>query len=132
MGMTDPIADLLTRIRNAIRARHESVVCPSSKMKEHLCGVLKQNGFIRDFHVEEKDSCSMIMIELKYDETRRPAITGLRRVSTPGRRVYVKNKEIPRVLNGLGISILSTSKGILGDREARAANIGGEVICSVW
>lgn len=132
MGMTDPIADLLTRIRNALQARHESVLCPSSSLKVHLCEVLKQNGYIRDFREEVKDSGSMIVVELKYDDSRRPAITGLRRVSTPGRRVYVKHKEIPRVLNGLGIAILSTSKGVLGDREARAARIGGEVICSVW
>jgi len=132
MGMTDPIADLLTRIRNALKARHKSLSCPSSKMKVRVVEVLKQSGFVRDFREEELETGSILHVELRYDDDRHPAISGIRRVSTPGRRVYVKSREIPRVRNGLGISILSTSRGILADKEARAACVGGEVICSVW
>lgn len=132
MGMTDPIADLLTRVRNAVRARHESVLCPSSSMKAHLCQVLKDNGFIRDFRIDEGGSYPHLLIDLKYDSSRAPAIRGIRRLSKPGRRVYVKYTEIPRVLNGLGVAILSTSKGVLADKEARAAHLGGELLCSIW
>jgi small subunit ribosomal protein S8 len=101
-------------------------------MKVRVLEVLKQNGFVRDFREEELELGSILHIDLRYDDERRPAISGIRRISTPGRRVYVRSKEIPRVRNGLGISILSTSKGILGDKEARAACVGGEVLCSVW
>ncbi len=132
MGMTDPIADLLTRVRNAVSARHELVACPSSRMKERLCEVLRETGFIRDFRVEEEDRFPKLVIELKYDAEHGPAIKGIRRISKPGRRIYVKSKEIPRVLNGLGVAILSTSRGVLADKDARAAQVGGELICSIW
>ncbi len=132
MGMTDPIADLLARIRNAQQVRHELVTCPSSKMKERICEVLKENGYIRGYKVEADGSFPTLVVELKYDSHNKPAIRGLKRISKPGRRYYVKHKEIPRVMNGLGVAILSTSQGILADKDARARNVGGEVICSVW
>ncbi len=132
MTMTDPIADMLTRIRNAITASYETVDMPASKMKESIAKVLKAEGMIRSYKVFEVENRKMIRIVLKYDAERRAAITGLKRVSRPGCRVYSGSDRIPQVLNGYGISILSTSRGFLTDREARTRNVGGEILCSVW
>jgi len=133
MSMTDPVGDMLTRIRNASRAGHEKVVIPGSKLKERIAAVLKDEGFIRDVlvHREEKKS-GEITVMLKYGPNREPAITEIRRVSRPGLRKYVPSAEIPRVLNGMGIAIVSTSKGIMVDRECRKQNVGGELICTIY
>ena len=133
MSMTDPIGDMFTRIRNASRAGHEKVVVPGSIIKESIAKVLKEEGFIKDVIVrrEEKKSGELIVI-LKYDASQNPAITEIRRVSRPGLRKYVPSAEIPRVLNGMGVAILSTSKGILVDRECRKQNLGGELLCTVY
>ncbi|HCF59978.1 MAG TPA: 30S ribosomal protein S8 [Myxococcales bacterium] len=133
MSMTDPVGDMLTRIRNASRAGHEKVVLPGSKLKERIANVLKDEGFIRDvvLHREEKKSGEITLV-LKYGPLREPAITEIRRVSRPGLRRYVPSAEIPRVLNGMGIAIVSTSKGILVDRECRKQKVGGELICTVY
>ena len=125
--MTDPIADMLTRIRNAHMALHKEVSVPRSKMKEALAGILKQEGYVEDVTVSERD----ITIALKYVKGR-PAISGLRRISKPGRRVYVGAHQIPRVQNGLGICVLSTSKGVLDGVTASEKNSGGELLCEVW
>ena len=132
MSMSDPLADMLTRIRNANMVRFESVDIPHSKMKVRLADVLKKEGFINDYHVVEDNKQGVLRVELKYDNENRRVITGLRRVSKPGCRVYVKNDKIPKVMSGLGIGILSTSKGVVSDREARAHGLGGEYICEVW
>jgi small subunit ribosomal protein S8 len=133
MSMTDPVGDMLTRIRNASRAGHEKVMIPGSKLKERIASVLKDEGFISDIviHREEKKS-GEITVMLKYGPNRQPAISEIRRVSRPGLRRYVPSAEIPRVLNGMGIAIVSTSKGILVDRECRKQNVGGELICTVY
>ncbi len=133
--MTDPIADMLTRIRNAAMARHKQVIVPASKMKIEIARILKEEGFIERYDVGQEKPQPMLRIILKYDNSvrpPRPVIQGLQRVSKPGRRIYVKRKEIPYVRSGLGIAILSTSKGVMTDREARRHNVGGEVICYVW
>lgn len=131
--MTDPIADMLTRIRNASRARHESVDVPSSKLKLEIARVLKEQGYIRDYKLVDEDKPQpTLRIFLKYGPDRTQAITGVRRVSTPGRRVYTGKDRIPRVLGGLGIAVLSTPRGVMSDREARRAGVGGEVLCYVW
>ena len=131
--MTDPIADMLTRIRNASRARHESVDVPSSKLKMEIARVLKEQGYIRDYKLVDEDKPQpTLRIFLKYGPDRTQVITGIRRVSTPGRRVYTGKDRIPRVLGGLGIAILSTPRGVMSDREARRAGVGGEVLCYVW
>ena len=133
--MTDPIADMLTRIRNAAMARHRQVVVPASKMKIAIARILKEEGFIERYDVGREKPQPMLRIILKYDHSvrpPRPVIQGLQRVSKPGRRIYVKRREIPYVRSGLGIAILSTSKGVMTDREARRQNVGGEVICYVW
>jgi small subunit ribosomal protein S8 len=132
--MTDPISDMLARIRNAALARHESTNMPASKIKKAVAELLKKEGYIA--HVSE-DSVGVaehptMTITLKYGKDRQSAFAGLRRVSKPGRRVYVRHDQIPRVLSGLGISVLSTSQGILSDREARTRKIGGELLCEVW
>ena len=132
MVMTDPIADMLTRIRNAIMASYDTVDIPVSKMKINIGKVLKSEGFIRNYKVISAKNHGMIRIFLKYDENGDPVIAGLKRVSKPGRRLYAKSDRIPRVLNGYGINILSTSKGIMADRQARRLGVGGEIICSVW
>ena len=130
--LTDPIADMLTRIRNAIDVRRPTVDVPSSKLKRGLAEVLKREGYIRDFAAEEvSPGISELRIELKYHEGR-PVIREISRISKPGRRVYSKIKDLPKVYNGLGISILSTPKGVMSDNEARAANLGGEVLCRVF
>jgi small subunit ribosomal protein S8 len=132
MSMSDPLGDMLTRIRNAQRARHTSCIAPASSMRANVLDVLKREGFIRGFSSEElRPGISQLRIELKYNEGE-PVIKEITRVSKPGRRVYSKIKELPRVYAGLGVSILSTPRGGLSDAEARAANVGGEVLCRVF
>jgi len=131
MPVTDPISDFLTRIRNASKAKKIKVEIPASKMKTGLAEILKKNGYIYDFKVEEDSKQSMITVLLKYTNGT-PAISGLKKISKPGLRIYKNSTEIPRVLNGLGTVILSTSKGLLTDKEARRQSAGGEVICYVW
>jgi small subunit ribosomal protein S8 len=129
--MTDPIADMLTRIRNGAMARHESVEMPHSKLKEHVAGVLKSAGYIDDVRVSDEEPKTLTLV-LRYGRDKTSAIDGLRRVSTPGRRVYVRHDRIARVCSGMGISILSTSRGVMTDREARRQRVGGELLCEVW
>ncbi len=132
--LTDPIADMLTRIRNAALARHDRIELPKSKLKFAVAKILKDEGYIADVQdaVQEAEPDKRITIVLKYGRDRQSAIDGIRRVSRPGRRVYVRHDRIPRVLSGLGISILSTSRGLLSDREARRLKLGGELLCEVW
>tara|TARA_Y100001970_G_scaffold291863_1_gene430728 strand:+ start:1355 stop:1753 length:399 start_codon:yes stop_codon:yes gene_type:complete len=132
--MTDPVADMLTRIRNANQAMHEGVVMPSSKQKIALADLLKEEGYIADFDVSasEKSTGDVLSITMKYTDSRERVISGLRRVSKPGLRVYTKSDKIPRVLGGLGVAVVSTSKGLMSDREARRRRMGGEVLCYVW
>lgn len=130
--MTDPIADMLTRIRNAAMARHGYVVMPSSKLKVAIARILRDEGFIQDYDVTQDRPQPRLRIWLKYTPDRRPVITGLQRVSKPGRRVYTKREDIPWVRSGVGIAILSTPKGVMTDRQARRMGVGGEVICYVW
>ncbi|NNJ09431.1 30S ribosomal protein S8 [Chloroflexales bacterium ZM16-3] len=132
MSVSDPIGDMLTRIRNACMARHVVVNIPASKMKLAIADILKREGFIKDYTLIEGTPFSMIAITLKYMPDRRPAITGLRRVSKPGLRIYTKRDEIPRVRGGLGLSILSTPKGVLAGHDAWQERVGGEVLCYVW
>ncbi|MEW6523263.1 MAG: 30S ribosomal protein S8 [Bacillota bacterium] len=130
--MTDPVADMLTRIRNATMARHERVEIPGSKMKKAVAQILKEEGFIRDFEWVDDEYQGRIRVYLKYGPNRTKVISGLKRISKPGLRVYASKEQIPRVLGGLGIAIISTSKGIMTDRQARAAGVGGEVLCYIW
>ena len=130
--MTDPIADFLTRIRNANRARKDWTDIPWSKLKEAIAHVLVAEGFLREAVVNEEDGRKVLRITLKYDRFRRPVMSGIRRVSRPSLRVYVGGREIPMIRKGLGLSVLSTPKGVLADRVARKENVGGEVLCSVW
>ena len=132
MTMTDPIADMLTRIRNANVVKHETVDVPASNMKKELARILLEEGFIRGYDVIEDGKQGIIRIQFKYGQEGERVITGLKKISKPGMRVYAANHEIPKVLNGLGISVISTSKGILTDKQARKENVGGEVICYVW
>ncbi len=132
MSMTDPVADLLTRIRNAQRAGLEELSLPASKLKLRVCEVLRDEGFIREVSMKEDGKQGTLTIGLKYDADKRPAISEIRRQSKPGLRRYVRHADIPRVMNGLGIAILSTSKGVLVDREARKQHLGGELIATVW
>ena len=129
--VTDTIADMLTRIRNANQMRYEEVSVPSSNIKKEIARILKEEGYINDFRLEDNDVQGTIVLTLKYKNKER-VITGLRRISKPGLRVYCKSNEIPKVLNGLGIAIISTSKGIMTDKEARKQNIGGEVLAYIW
>ena len=129
--MTDPIADMLTRIRNAGRVGHAETRCPASKLKSSVAKVLSDEGFIGGIRSEDSPFPTLIL-ELRYADEDRPMIDGIKRVSSPSRRVYVGSGEIPRVRNGLGMLVLSTSKGVMCDRDARAAKVGGEVICEVW
>lgn len=131
MVTTDPIADMLTRIRNANQQKHETVSIPYSNLKNDLANILKNEGFVTDFVVNEEGNHKNIVITLKYKGNER-VITGLKRVSKPGLRQYAKVNEIPKVLNGLGIVVLSTSQGLMTDKEARAKNIGGEVVAYIW
>jgi len=130
--MSDPIADMLTRIRNANTVRHETVEMPASKIKRQIAEILKSEGFIRDCEYIEDNKQGIIRIFLKYGPNNERVITGLKRISKPGLRVYTKASEIPRVLGGLGIAIISTSKGLMTDKQARQLKTGGEVICYVW
>ncbi|WP_425539768.1 30S ribosomal protein S8 [Microaceticoccus formicicus] len=130
--ITDPIADMLTRIRNGNDARHASVEIPASKVKKDLAQILLDEGYINGYNVTEDEVQGTITVDLKYGPNDEKVISGIRRISRPGLRVYVKNKEVPKVLGGLGIAIISTSKGIVTDRVARAEGVGGEVICYVW
>ena len=132
MTMTDPIADMLTRIRNANTVKHETVDVPASNMKKELARILLEEGFIRGYDVIEDGKQGIIRRQLKYGQAGEKVITGLKRISKPGMRVYAAKEELPKVLNGLGISIISTSKGILTDKQARNEGVGGEVICYVW
>ena len=129
---SDPIADMLTRVRNAINARHMKVPMPLSKMKTRIAEVLKSEGFIEDFEVEKGSIPALLTIQLRYDENRDPVITGIKRISRPGLRQYVSCDKIPTVRNGLGCAILSTSKGVMTDREARRQRLGGELVCTIW
>ena len=134
--MTDPIADMLTRIRNALKAKHESVEFPTSRMKIEILKILKSNGYIRNFSVKgygKKGSPRRkIRVLLKYAESGAPSISYLKRISKPGRRVYVSKDELPRVLGGMGLSVISTSQGVMTSSSARKRNLGGEVICNIW
>lgn len=134
MGMTDPIADLLTRIRNAMRAGHDSLEVPSSRVKESLIKVLIAEGYLQDVKkVKAKEGAGeLLKVQIRLDKQNRPVITGLKRISRPGRRIYVGIDDIAPVRKGLGVNVLSTPKGILVDREAKKAKVGGELICSVW
>ncbi len=132
MVMTDPIADMLTRIRNGNNAKHETVDIPASNMKKSIANILLEEGFIKGFDVIEDAKQGILRVQLKYGKDNEKIISGLKRISKPGLRVYVKSDEIPRVLGGLGIAILSTSKGIITDKEARKEGVGGEVICYIW
>lgn len=130
--MTDPIADMLTRIRNASMVYHDSVDVPASNLKKELARILKQEGFIRDYRVIDDGKQGIVRLYLKYGADKQRVISGLKRISKPGRRVYARRDQIPRVLGGLGVAILSTSRGVMSDREARRQGVGGEVICYVW
>lgn len=130
--VTDTIADMLTRIRNANQMRYEEVKVPASNIKKEIARILKEEGFIKDYSVSNEDSKETITLTLKYTNKKERVITGLQRISKPGLRVYAKSDEIPQVLNGLGIAIISTSKGIMTDKEARKQNLGGEVLAYIW
>ena len=133
MTMTDPIADMLARIRNASTAAHDDLEVPASKIKENIARILVEEGFVDDYEVvRDNGSHPAIKIHLRYDDEREPAISGLKRVSTPGRRVYRSATELPRVLGGLGVAIISTSQGVMTDRQARRAHVGGEVLAYIW
>jgi len=132
MNTTDPIADMLTRIRNANIVKHPKIELPSSKLKVKLAQLLKSEGYIIDYSEKEVDKFKILTVILKYNEDGTPVITNLRRVSKPGLRIYNKAKNLPKVLGGLGVAIISTSKGLLTDRKAKKENIGGEVLCYVW
>ena len=130
--VTDTIADMLTRIRNANQMRYEEVKVPASNIKKEMARILKEEGFIKDYKVESDNAQGTIVLTLKYTDKKERVITGLKRISKPGLRVYANKDEIPKVLNGLGIAIISTSKGIMTDKEARKENIGGEVLAYIW
>jgi small subunit ribosomal protein S8 len=132
MAMSDPIADMLTRIRNAGKAKFNSIDIPGSKLKTELAKVLKDEGFIRNYKFIKDNKQGILRVYLKYDEEQSNTIIGLERVSKPSRRFYVKSKDIKQVLNGMGIAILSTSKGIMTDKQARSDNLGGEILCNIW
>ncbi len=128
----DPIADMLTRIRNANQMRYKEVEVPASKIKVEIARILKEEGFISDYKIKKNDVQNIITLSLKYGEKKERVITGLKRISKPGLRVYAKADEVPRVLNGLGIAIVSTSKGVMSDKQARENNLGGEVLAYIW
>lgn len=132
MSMSDPLADMLTRVRNAVMVKFDTVEMPLSTVKIDIAKVLKAEGYIRDFQVKSDSIQGTLKIDLKYGPNREPVITGLKRISKPGLRKYTKVSDIPKVLNGLGIAIISTSKGVVTDKAARALNSGGEIICEVW
>ena len=130
--LTDPIADMLTRIRNANKALQERATMPSSKMKVEIARLLKEEGYIRDYHVEKGESFDTLVVDLKFGRNRERVISGLKRISKPGRRVYARKDRLPRVLGGMGVAILSTSSGVVTGRQAQEAGVGGEVLCDVW
>jgi small subunit ribosomal protein S8 len=132
MSISDPLADMLTRIRNARMVKFESLEMPYSKLRSGVAEILKKEGYISDYLVIKDNNQGVMKISLKYDQNRNPVISGLKRVSKPGCRVYVKSDDIPKVMSGLGIAIISTSSGILTDREARKNGVGGELLCTVW
>jgi small subunit ribosomal protein S8 len=132
MSMTDPISDMLTRLRNASAAGHDKVVVPMSSIKAKLAEVLKAEGFIKDFILHKDQVQGSITMVLRYSPSKEPAITGIKRISKPGLRRYANKRQIPEVLNGLGVAILSTSRGVLVDREAKAKGLGGELLCTIW
>lgn len=132
MTVSDPIADMLTRIRNANIVRHETLEIPGSNMKKEIAGILKTEGFVKNVEYIEDDKQGIIRVFMKYSNENERVITGLKRISKPGLRVYAKREELPRVLNGLGIALISTSEGVLTDKEARKRNLGGEVLAYVW
>jgi len=132
VSVTDPIADMLTRVRNALMANHEEVAMPSSRVKQEIARILKQEGFIRGYEVTPEGPKQQMRILLKYTEERTPVLSGLKRVSRPGRRLYARRDDIPRVKGGFGFAILSTSKGMMTGEEAYQAGVGGEVICYIW
>jgi small subunit ribosomal protein S8 len=130
--LTDPVADMLARIRNANKALHEHVEMPSSRLKAEIARILKEEGYISDFHVRQGESFDTLVIDLKYGRSRERVITDLQRVSKPGRRVYARKDRLPRVLGGMGVAILSTSSGLITSRTAEERGVGGEVVCFVW
>jgi small subunit ribosomal protein S8 len=132
MVMTDPIADLLTRIRNANVVKHEIVEVPSSTIKKEIANILLQEGYLKNIEEYNDGVVPMMRLAMKYGQNKERVITGLKRISKPGLRVYSKNEDIPKVLNGLGVAIISTSKGLVADRDARKLGLGGEVICYIW
>jgi small subunit ribosomal protein S8 len=132
MGMTDPIADMLTRIRNGNSAKFSKVDIPASKIKIQIARILKDEGYIKNFKVIKDNRQGLLRLYLKFDEKNQQVLSSIRRVSRPSRRVYAKKDNIPKVLNGMGVSILTTSKGILTEREARKQGVGGEIICTIW
>jgi len=132
MVMTDPIADLLTRLRNANVVKHEIVELPSSTIKKAVANILLQEGYVKNLEEYNDGAVPMLRLSMKYGQNKERVITGLRRISKPGLRVYCKKEEIPKVLNGLGVAIISTSKGIVADKDARKLGLGGEVICYIW
>jgi small subunit ribosomal protein S8 len=130
--LTDPIADMLTRIRNANRALHESCSMPSSRLKVEIARLLREEGYIKDYRVEKGESFDTLIVELKFGRNRERVITGVKRISKPGRRIYARKDRLPRVLGGMGTAILSTSRGVVTSRQAQELGVGGEVICFVW
>lgn len=132
MTMTDPIADMLTRIRNANTVGHETVDIPASRMKKSIAGILTEEGYIKGFDVIEDNKQGTIRVQMKYGPDKERVITGIKKISKPGLKVYAKADEVPRVLGGLGIAIISTSNGVISDKEARKLGVGGEVVCYVW
>ena len=132
MTMTDPVADMLTRIRNANTAGHSSVEIPASKMKKNIAEILVKEGYIRSYEVTEDDKQGIIKVQMKYGADKQKVISGIKRISKPGLKVYAKSNEVPKVLGGLGVAIISTSNGLITDKEARSLGVGGEVICYVW
>ena len=132
MHITDPVADMLTRIRNANNAKHDTVDVPASNMKKSIAGILKEEGYITDFEVIDDNKQGVIRITMKYGADKERVISGLKKIAKPGLKVYAKRNEVPKVLGGLGIAIISTSNGIISDKKARQLGVGGEVICYVW
>jgi small subunit ribosomal protein S8 len=132
MSMTDPIADMLTRIRNALQAGHPQVAVPGSRIKTEIARILKEEGFISEFSTKQDDKQGQLSMELRYDPEKKGIILGIERVSKPGRRVYRGRDELPQVLNGLGVAVISTSQGVMTDAQARKRGVGGEVLCRVW
>jgi small subunit ribosomal protein S8 len=132
MSVTDPIADMLTRIRNGVHAKHDAVSMPSSKIKVAIAKVLKDEGFIAGYETEQDGSRPVLKVHLSYTGRKEPVLSGIKRVSKPGLRVYVQKREIPRVFGGLGVAILSTPEGVMTGQAARARNVGGEILCYVW